>query len=110
MTLPSGPSTLKTTSRSGRSARTGASRATPAALWTSPRAPESGQPPSQSIDPEQNRERKRHRAELVECDMGNRHVARLGQQEAHPVAAPDPGPAQGMGEAIGRLPEAAETT
>ena len=59
-----------------------------------------GEPEGERVGAEQHRERQRHRAELVDRDVGDGGLDALGQDDADPVPAPDAEPVECVGEAI----------
>ena len=59
-----------------------------------------GEPVRQRVGAEQHRERQRHRPELVHGDVGHRGLDALGQDDPHPVPAPDAEAGQSVGEAV----------
>ena len=59
-----------------------------------------GEPVPERVGAEQHRERQRHRAELVHGDVGHRGLDALGQDDPHPVPAPDAEAGQRVGEAV----------
>ena len=71
-----------------------------AASVTSARAPLSASRKASASGTEQHRERQRHRAELVDRDVGDGGLDALGQDDADPVPAPDAEPVERVGEAI----------
>ncbi len=61
----------------------------------------------QGLDPEQQAERHRDGAELVDGDMGRGGLERLRQHQSHPVPLPDPASAEQIGDAVGHPVERA---
>ena len=59
-----------------------------------------GEPEGECVGTEQHRERQRHRPELVDRDVRDRGLDALGQDDSHPIPAPDAEPRECVGEPI----------